>query len=222
MCLQTYEFAGDSVPRVLPCGHSVCESCLCALPRRPAALSTVRCPACNILIRIPDLGPSALPKNIDLLRFCSSSSLSLDLDKIPNPNSKPSPDPFLLPFPWTEDLYSKWKDLVLPHDSISLVTFKSGLGTGMASFYSSSSCSLKNCKVILLPIANFSSFSAKRGQLRLSYMARVMNSLQRIGEDQMNKLRLLVDASLTCRRGISRVYGLWMNPEEEQSPLFIV
>lgn len=53
-------------------------------------------------------------------------------------------------------------------------------------------------------------------------MARVMNSLQRIGEDKMNQLRLLLDASLTCRRGFSRVFGLWTDPEEELAPLFIV
>lgn len=53
-------------------------------------------------------------------------------------------------------------------------------------------------------------------------MARVMNTLQRMGENQMNQLRLLVDASSSCRRGISRVFGLWMDPEEELSPLFIV
>ncbi|PKU71632.1 uncharacterized protein LOC110105013 isoform X1 [Dendrobium catenatum] len=221
VCLQPYEFAGDSVPRVLPCGHSTCESCLCALPRRPAAPSTVRCPACNILVRIPDLGPSALPKNIDLLRFCSPDYRSLDRETSPNPNSKPNPYPILLPLPWTEDLYAKWKDLVLPHDSISLVTFESGLGTATASLYCSSS-SHRNRKAILLPLDTLSSFSAKRGRLRPSYLARVMNSLQQMGEDGMNQLRLLMNASSSCRRGISSVFGLWMDPEEEISRLFIV
>ncbi|XP_020574851.1 uncharacterized protein LOC110020914 isoform X2 [Phalaenopsis equestris] len=222
VCLQPYEFAGDSVPRVLPCGHSACESCISALPRRPAAPSTVRCPACNILIRIPDLGPSALPKNIDLLRLHSPDSRSPGLDAVSNSGSKPNPYPIFFPLPWNEDLYSKWKDLVLPHDSISLVTFDCRLGSATASFYSSSSSVLNNRTVILIPLVALSSFSAQRGPLRLSYLARVMNSLMRMGEDRMNHLGLLLEVSSSCRRRISRVFGLWMDPKEELSPLFLV
>ncbi|KAK8916202.1 hypothetical protein KSP39_PZI023253 [Platanthera zijinensis] len=219
VCLQPYEFAGGTVPRVLQCGHSACESCLSALPRSAAAPSTIRCPACNVLVRIPDLGPSALPKNIDLLRFCSSDSRSLDLDTTSIPNSKPNPNPLIIPVPWTESLYSNWKALVLPHESISSVSFKSGLETTTA-FLSSSSSTTKNRRVSLIPVAAFN--YNESGRLRLSYIARVMDSLTRMGEDSRGKLRLLMDASLNRCRGISRVFGLWMDPAEDLSRLFIV
>ncbi|KAG4984125.1 hypothetical protein JHK87_028874 [Glycine soja] len=38
----------DAIPRVLSCGHSVCEACLAELPQRYQ--DTIRCPACSQLI----------------------------------------------------------------------------------------------------------------------------------------------------------------------------
>ncbi|KAL2601847.1 hypothetical protein AAZV13_10G190600 [Glycine max] len=58
----------DAIPRVLSCGHSVCEACLAELPQRYQ--DTIRCPACSQLVKYPSQqGPSSLPKNIDLLRL---------------------------------------------------------------------------------------------------------------------------------------------------------
>ncbi|KAG5128125.1 hypothetical protein JHK82_028960 [Glycine max] len=37
----------DAIPRVLSCGHSVCEACLAELPQRYQ--DTIRCPACSQL-----------------------------------------------------------------------------------------------------------------------------------------------------------------------------
>ncbi|KAI0511627.1 hypothetical protein KFK09_012257 [Dendrobium nobile] len=187
VCLQPYEFAGDSVPRVLPCGHSTCESCLCALPRRPAAPSTVRCPACNILVRIPDLGPSALPKNIDLLRFCSPDYRSLDIETSPNP----IPNQILIPI----SSHS-------PGPKTSTPNGKTWFFPMIPSLQSPSSLDWE------LPLLLFTLHPPPIGT--------------QMGEDRMNQLRLLMNASSSCRRGISRVFGLWMDPEEEISRLFIV
>ncbi|KAG0476907.1 hypothetical protein HPP92_013748 [Vanilla planifolia] len=218
VCLQPYEFAGSLVPRVLPCGHSVCESCLLLLPRHPATPSAVRCPACNYLVRLPDFGPSALPKNIDLLGFCSTDSRSVGRSQKPNPIYKPNPTPFLR-LPWTEGLYGKWKDLLLPEESLSLVSFEDGSGASTAFFSSSHE---KNRMVNLLPLDALTSCGTSSSWIRPSYVARFMDSLHRMGEERRNRLRLLLDASSRQRRGISRVYGFWMGPPEERNCLFMV
>ncbi|KAJ6762211.1 hypothetical protein OIU74_024826 [Salix koriyanagi] len=67
VCLSTYD--GEcTIPRVLPCGHTTCESCLKNIPQKYPL--TIRCPACTQLVKYPSQqGPSSLPKNIDLLRL---------------------------------------------------------------------------------------------------------------------------------------------------------
>ncbi|PKA58375.1 Lissencephaly-1 like [Apostasia shenzhenica] len=220
VCLQPFEFAGGAVPRVLPCGHSACESCLSLLPRRPAAPSTIRCPACNLLVRLPDMGASALPKNIDLLRFCSPDDQSQESSSKQCANSEVNPHTFVFPLPWTEDLFAKWKDLILPAESITHESLGSSAGT-FTGFLSSSS--MKNGKVRLLALAaSYCSSTHKSGPFHLSYIARVMDSLQRMGECGRDRLRLLVDASSMQRRGISRVFGLWMSSDDEYSRLYLV
>lgn len=125
VCLQPYDEAA-TVPRVLPCGHSACERCLGLLPSPPAHPNTVRCPACNQLVRFPSpVGPKSLPKNIDLLRFCSLSSDSKPSLRPESASagsgSKPEPDVEFIPRPWTEDLLQDWKPWILPPESIALM-----------------------------------------------------------------------------------------------------
>ncbi|CAA6667706.1 unnamed protein product [Spirodela intermedia] len=70
VCLQVYD-GEEAIPRVLSCGHSVCSPCIGLLSSSSMARSfpdTIRCPACNQVVPFPSgQGPSALPKNIDLL-----------------------------------------------------------------------------------------------------------------------------------------------------------
>ena len=44
VCFETYQETGSHVPRLLPCTHTVCESCIRALIRGKFALS---CPECR-------------------------------------------------------------------------------------------------------------------------------------------------------------------------------
>lgn len=76
----------------------------------------------------------------------------------------------------------------------------------------------------LVSVAAFNNSSDnKSGRFRrLSYIGRVMDCLTRMGEDRRGKLRLFMDASLRRCRMISRVLGLWMDPAEDLSRLFIV
>ncbi|GAB4862106.1 hypothetical protein Ancab_037358 [Ancistrocladus abbreviatus] len=115
VCLQAYD--GDSTtPRVLPCGHSACETCLPQLPNPHP--HTIRCPACTQLVKCHVA--TALPKNIDLLRV----SLHL-LDLNPTSQRQPRKEsrrqrPRFIPQIWSEELYSAWKDWVLPKDDVLL------------------------------------------------------------------------------------------------------
>lgn len=113
VCLQSYD--GDqTIPRVLNCGHSACESCLSLLPQIHDL--TIRCPSCNVLVKLPSLGPTSLPKNIDLLRLLNHS----DQPKPTKPYKSTSlPSRFhFLPPSWSRELYSHWSPFILQRDAI--------------------------------------------------------------------------------------------------------
>lgn len=82
VCLQAYD-EGEHVPRVLSCGHSLCESCALELPTHWGGSSggnssgkcgggLIRCPECNHHTRLPLGGHLELPKNIELMRLIQS------------------------------------------------------------------------------------------------------------------------------------------------------
>ena len=53
-------------------------------------------------------------------------------------------------------------------------------------------------------------------------MAKVMESVCQLEERGRAQLKFLLDVCSRQRSGICRVLGLWMNPDEETSPLFLV
>ncbi|GMH00934.1 hypothetical protein Nepgr_002773 [Nepenthes gracilis] len=236
VCLQSYN--GDStIPRVLACGHSACESCLNQLPHPQPP--TIRCPACTQLVRFPHpQGAAALPKNIDLLRL---SRLLLN----PNSNSEQRTSPqrpkkettrgcFTPPL-WSHDLYSAWKDWVLPEDAVLLERSGKQQGVGL--------CSLTEGKLrINLNSFDFSSFSPFRCRLvddrkvgilkvgrscllddsvfNYSYVGRVMSVLAKMSEDERSELSLFLSmGSKKCH--VSEVYGLWFDVESQSLYLVI-
>ncbi|GKV02568.1 hypothetical protein SLEP1_g14995 [Rubroshorea leprosula] len=85
VCLQPYD--GEyTIPRVLACGHTACESSLSNIPQKfPQA---IRCPACTVVVKLPPQGLSLLPKSIDLLRLITASPLQ----NLPKPIDKCSND----------------------------------------------------------------------------------------------------------------------------------
>ncbi|KAH7301797.1 hypothetical protein KP509_23G043600 [Ceratopteris richardii] len=70
ICLQPYD-ESHVIPRVLFCGHSLCESCIVNLSHGDGCrrrLSLLRCPECIQPSKLQEL-----PKNIELLRFIGHS-----------------------------------------------------------------------------------------------------------------------------------------------------
>ncbi|XP_042495059.1 uncharacterized protein LOC122074291 [Macadamia integrifolia] len=235
VCLQVYN-SDDTVPRVLPCGHSACEACLKQLPQRFS--NTIRCPACTQLVKYPEFqGPSALPKNIDLLSFINSQSPK---NTTPSQSSNqtqthlnrsradaPKRREFFPRLLWSEEFYSNWKDWILPIDSVSVVErgeellhycALQGKIESPSSSSSSSSASLStSCwfpeenQLVSLVCVGYS--SGPDSAFKLSYNARVMEALNRLKESERMELDLIVRASLRQRR-VCKFSGLWMDSKD--------
>ncbi|CAD5313385.1 unnamed protein product [Arabidopsis thaliana] len=196
VCLQSYD--GEStVPRVLACGHTACEECLTNLPKKFP--DTIRCPACTVLVKFPPQGPSALPKNIDLLRlFPSISKLKLE----PGRNFEKVVE--FVTRSWSDDFYATWKDRILVHDAVSVEIRESE-----SSDFDSSSrlCgSLRDdSKVSLLRVASFEHGDCD-SVLKYSYVQRMMSCLWGMREEERDELDAIISVK---QRGVSKVFGLW-------------
>ncbi|KAJ4965020.1 hypothetical protein NE237_016869 [Protea cynaroides] len=229
VCLQVYN-SDDTVPRVLACGHSACEACLKQLPLRFS--NTIRCPACTQLVKYPEFqGPSALPKNIDLLSFidsqnpkntnpsqsCNQTRILLTQSSADAPKSRE----FLPRLLWSQEFYSDWKDWILPVDSVSVVERGEGLLhccalQGKIESSSLASESTRYCfpgENQLVSLVRVGNSSVPDSAFKLSYKARVMEALNRLKESERTELGLILRASLRQRR-VCKVYGLWMNSED--------
>lgn len=68
VCLTQYNFH-KQYPRVLPCGHSLCTSCLLVLKDEfPTAEKVLKCPECNLSFKLDSGRIESLPRNIELMR----------------------------------------------------------------------------------------------------------------------------------------------------------
>ncbi|OMO50379.1 hypothetical protein CCACVL1_30476 [Corchorus capsularis] len=178
VCLQPYDGAG-TIPRVLACGHTVCESCLVSLPQK--FQGAIRCPACTVLVKYPAEGPTALPKNIDLLRLIPGSAYPR---KPVKEYTNVSRVPFL-PLSWSDEFYSNWRNYVLSDDAVD------------------------RQKVSLLRLGSFLSRDEDGSGFKAAYMVRVMDCLSEMEEEKREELRLVLRAFNKQSGRICRVLGLW-------------
>ncbi|KAJ9166701.1 hypothetical protein P3X46_021411 [Hevea brasiliensis] len=204
VCLQTYD--GEyTIPRVLACGHTTCESCLKSLPQKYP--QTIRCPACTQLVKFPSQGPSFLPKNIDLLRLIPTTS---QLQNPPKPHNKAQNDlqhhhlqVDSVSRLWSDEFYATWKNWVLPNDGVLVEEKRNGFGC------------LKedNRKVRFFKLAGVSlPVNGSGSVFKLSYDAWIMNCLYGMREEVREQLSLILKICSKNSR-ICKVYGLWADLE---------
>ncbi|KAI3417659.1 uncharacterized protein J3R85_014340 [Psidium guajava] len=224
VCLAAYD-GDDAVPRVLACGHSACETCLARLPRPfPQA---VRCPACTQLVKFPPQGPTALPKNIDLLRLCNPESDRADGDR----TRRESLDDdhrvnreLFVGKTWSDHFYAAWKEWILPCDAVSVEEERGGDQrdfcyklVGRIGYVDSGLLSMR-CRekqeISLVPMLSLSGSEDRLG-FRYDYVARVLTCLSSIGEAALNELALILRTSLRRQCRVCHVYGLWGNLKDE-------
>ncbi|CAK8567401.1 unnamed protein product [Lathyrus sativus] len=199
VCLQNYD-GETAIPRVLSCGHTVCEACLVELQERFP--NTIRCPACTQLVKYsPKQGPSSLPKNIDLLRICLQQHSSSKIRKSNHQRSSISYG-YSSRF-WSDEFYVAWKDWILPNDAVSFDE------NGFGRFSSSSKgrvCFGVNRAVSIAPVVTLSPVSDSK--FKFSYVAWVIKCLEGMNEVVREGLGLILEASVRQGR-FCRVYGLW-------------
>ncbi|XVE55282.1 hypothetical protein DITRI_Ditri03aG0146100 [Diplodiscus trichospermus] len=178
VCLQPYDVA-STIPRVLGCGHTVCESCLASLPQKlPGA---IRCPECTVLVKYPPQGPTSLPKNIDLLRLIPGSD---EPRKPVNKSPIDSRAPFL-PRSWSDEFYCYWKKYILHDDAV------------------------ERQKVSLLIVGFFPSGGDNVSGFKAGGLVRVMDCLSEMEEEKREELSLLLRAFTKQSGRICGILGLW-------------
>ncbi|KAM7511113.1 hypothetical protein LguiB_009988 [Lonicera macranthoides] len=214
VCLQSYD--GDTTtPRVLACGHSACETCLKDLPKPYP--HTLRCPACTQLVNFPHpQGPSALPKNIDLLRLIQQNP---NPAKPTKPNNQFVPN---LPSSWAVEFRYKWKQWILPEDAVVVESSEDGgfldvfcgrVGEFECSLGMSIRCLMKcHQKVSLVKVGLFRQENDSR--FRFSYINKIVQVLCGMKDGERSELDLILGESLTMGR-TCKIYGLWYNKDDE-------
>ena len=68
VCLEEFTHDGDKVPKLLPCSHTLCLSCLRQLSRAnqliPLETLFIECPECRVSHKVPQVtGPTGFPTN---------------------------------------------------------------------------------------------------------------------------------------------------------------
>ncbi|KAF8719719.1 hypothetical protein HU200_024470 [Digitaria exilis] len=230
VCLAPFD-AASVVPRVLPCGHSLCGTCIVALPPASAttAGSSLRCPLCSQCVPFSRaLGPSSLPKNLALLALLPSTS--------PSPSSHPStanaaPRPLPLPLHAAHSgLLSRFRHAILPESASPLRSAPTGPAAGLALGSLGSDLGApwfcaRGSAVSLLPIETHPGEGRAPAEreaafYRPSHAARVLAAIGALSDEAKEELAGLIASSVRLARRVCRVYGVWMDPDAP--PLWMV
>ena len=119
VCLQFFD-EGKHTPRVLSCGHSLCQSCVADLRSHWGSNTSkgapghglVRCPECKQHTKLPLGGFLELPKNIELMRLLKAPSAQ-NLNPEPEPKKEET-----LPCPISEVVYGESIIWILPQAAV--------------------------------------------------------------------------------------------------------
>ena len=82
ICLEEFTHDGDRCPKLLPCSHTLCVSCLEQIRRaNPCNLSPIQCPECRQGHKMPPAGPKGLPINRYVLQILSLEKKIMEQEK---------------------------------------------------------------------------------------------------------------------------------------------
>eukprot|EP01018_Ginkgo_biloba_P019360 Gb_32521 [translate_table: standard] len=231
ICLQPYDEKEQS-PRVLWCGHSLCQTCINELPRHWKDSATrdclIRCPECNQWVKLPLQGPYGLPKNIELLRLIQTLTKPENV----KPKRRPAPPAQTI----EEELFIKkalvdgkapvnfnnflslqapttdWTNWVIPQDAILMTEYEEEqpeliVGRMVVA------CKEERVSLMRLDTPQSSlSASGLDGAGPRPYTEHILKLLQTLSETEKTELQVLMRHSLVNRR-VCRLYGFWMNSE---------
>uniref|UniRef100_A0ACD5U3C5 Uncharacterized protein n=1 Tax=Avena sativa TaxID=4498 RepID=A0ACD5U3C5_AVESA len=223
VCLSPFD-AASVVPRVLPCGHSLCGSCISSLPpaSASAAAASLRCPLCSQCVPFSRaIGPSSLPKNLALLSL---------LPSLPNPSparaagsgAASAAHPLPLPLHAAHSrLFARFRHAILPESASPLHSALPGpTPTGLvlgsiASDLGPPWFCLKGHPVSLLPVKVPARGAPSQGGAfyRPSHGSRVVAAIDSLSGVARDEMLDLVAATARLARLVCRVYGAWMGPE---------
>ncbi|CAL4900854.1 unnamed protein product [Urochloa decumbens] len=225
VCLSPFD-AASAVPRVLPCGHSLCGPCIAALPPPSAAVAaSLRCPLCSQCVPFSRaLGPSSLPKNLALLALLPSSS--------PSPSRAPTaaaPPPLPLPLRAAHSrVLSRFRHAVLPESASPLCSAPTPARLALGSLGSDLGAPwfcAGGRPVSLLPIETHTGEGRPPAEqeaafYRPSHTARVLAAIGVLSDAAREELAGLIASSARLARRVCRIYGVWMDPDAP--PLWMV
>ncbi|KAJ4798748.1 Myosin heavy chain kinase A [Rhynchospora pubera] len=228
VCLQPFDPV-SAVPRVLPCGHSICHVCLPLLPPPLSSLpNSLRCPSCTQLVPFDrQVGPASLPKNLDLLHFvCPNGDKPSSRTRAEVSASRVAEVSAQKPLLWPhQNLLSFWKNFVLPENLVILGGNGDGgikFGTFGATIGSPWFCKEKQ-RISLLQVKAESFVDDKSEWYQASYIYRMMDLIEKLGDKAREELGFLLEASSRVPYGISKAYGLWLDLTGKQgSNLYMV
>ncbi|WVZ98692.1 hypothetical protein U9M48_044094 [Paspalum notatum var. saurae] len=230
VCLSPFD-AVSAVPRVLPCGHSLCGPCIAALPPASASSSagggsSIRCPLCSQCVPFSRaLGPSSLPKNLALIALLPSPPRSA-ASHIPTATAPP---PLPLPLHAAHSrLLSRFRYAVLPESASPLRSAATPTRLAFGSLDSDLGAPwfcARGRPVSLLSIETHPSEGGPPTEqeavfYRPSHAARVLAALGALSDAAREELAGLIASSARLARRVCRVYGVWMAPDAP--PLWMV
>lgn len=202
ICLQPYD---DSVvvPRVLSCGHSLCECCISSLANGDEQSdeggrrsSFLRCPECNQRSKL-----HGLPKNIELLRFIRGPHLVRTLTHQTAPSVRPRAYSGRGPSFVYEASIAELCRWIIPQHSAQITNHPSG-----HVFLCHREDSLENVYPATFACVQGACKEGKKG-LGLAYQQKVQMSLQRLAGHEVKDLLHLLRAQ-------AEVFGIWMDAED--------
>ncbi|KAK3135528.1 hypothetical protein QOZ80_5BG0420010 [Eleusine coracana subsp. coracana] len=225
VCLCPFD-AASAVPRVLPCGHSLCGVCIAALPPASAsAAASLRCPLCSQCVPFSRaLGPSSLPKNLALIALLPTPASSSSRGPV---TAAAAPPPLPLPLGAAHSrLLSRFRHAVLPEAASPLRSAPAPNRLALGSLDSDLGAPwfcTRGRLVSLLPIGTMDEVRALEHEdafYRPSYSARVLAAVSSLNDAAWEEVAGLITASSRLARQVCRVYGVWMGPEA--APLWMV